>query len=317
MPLVDLPLSELRTYRPTRTEPHDFDDFWRATLAEASGHALNPVFAPHEARLAMQVWDVRFSGFAGERIGGWFLAPRHVEGPLPCIVQYLGYSTGRGYPHEWLLWPAAGYGLLVMDTRGQGNGITADPHGGPHPQEPGFLTRGVLDRWQYYYRRLFTDAVRAVDAAAAHPLVDPCRIVVAGASQGGAVAQAVAALHPTPFAAMIDIPFLTHVRRATDLTDEPPYAELVRYLAKNRDKVDDVFATISYFDGLNFAARALKPALYSVGLMDALCLPSTVFAAHNHYAGRADIQVWTYNGHEGGGSHQQLAQLAWLQELLS
>jgi cephalosporin-C deacetylase len=28
MPLFDLPLEQLRTFAPTRTEPKDFDSFW-------------------------------------------------------------------------------------------------------------------------------------------------------------------------------------------------------------------------------------------------------------------------------------------------
>ena len=47
--------------------------------------------------------------------------------------------------------------------------------------------------------------------------------------------------------------------------------------------VEQVFKTLSYFDGVNFAARAHAPALFSVALMDAVCPPATVFAAYNAY----------------------------------
>ena len=64
-----------------------------------------------------------------------------------------------------------------MDTRGQGGqygsgGDTPDPVGSG-PAAPGFVTRGILDPATYYYRRVLTDAVRAVDAARALPGVDP------------------------------------------------------------------------------------------------------------------------------------------------
>jgi cephalosporin-C deacetylase len=39
--LFDLPLAELRSYRPERTEPDDFDAFWRATLSAAAEHDLS------------------------------------------------------------------------------------------------------------------------------------------------------------------------------------------------------------------------------------------------------------------------------------
>jgi cephalosporin-C deacetylase len=111
------------------------------------------------------------------------------------------------------------------------------------------------------------------------------------------------------------VPFLCHYRRASEITDENPYAELVTYCKTHRDQVEQVFATLSYFDGVNFAARATAPALFSVALMDEVCPPSTVFAAYNHYAGPKEISVWPYNGHEGGAGFQRAAQIRYLADL--
>lgn len=38
------------------------------------------------------------------------------------------------------------------------------------------MTRGVLSPQTYYYRRVFTDAVCAVEAARTHEAIDPGRI---------------------------------------------------------------------------------------------------------------------------------------------
>ncbi|MGW4462665.1 acetylxylan esterase [Micromonospora sp. NPDC004704] len=321
--LVDWPLEQLRDYLPTRTEPEDLDAFWAGTLAEARTTRTPARFEPYDAGLAtVRVYDVTFPGFAGQPVRGWFLVPRDATGPLPCVVEYLGYGRGRGLPHEWLNWSAAGYAHLVMDTRGQGSagsmvGDTADPDPAGGPQTPGFMTRGIADPQTYYYRRVFTDAVRAVDAARSHPLVDPDRVVVAGVSQGGGIAIAVSGLAEGLAGVMPDVPFLCHHRRATEITDAQPYGELVTYLKTHRHRVEQAFTTLGYFDGVNLAARANAPALYSVALMDAVCPPSTVFAAFNHHAGAAkEISVWPYNGHEGGAAFQQQLQLRWLRDLL-
>jgi cephalosporin-C deacetylase len=315
MAQFDMPLAELQRYRPERDEPGDFDDFWRGTLADAAGHDLDPSFVEYDAMLpGVRIHDVHFSGYGGERVAGWFLTPPNATGPLPCVVQYIGYSGGRGRPHEWLVWPAAGYAVLVMDSRGQGDGDTPDLPG-VGPQQAGLLTRGIFDPEQYYDRRLVTDAVRAVDAAASRPEVDPQRIFTAGASQGGGISQAVAGLHTGVRGAIIDVPFLTHFRRASEITDATPYREIANLCLTNRDRVDQVFRTLSYFDGLNFAARATAPALYAVGLMDAVCPPSTVYAAYHHYAGPKQLRVWPYNGHEGGGTFQPPINLRWLRDI--
>ncbi|WP_157252149.1 acetylxylan esterase [Nonomuraea typhae] len=322
MPLFDLPLDELRAYRPERDEPADFTEFWTRTLSEARAFPADPVYTPYELTLpGVEVSDVRFSGWGGDRINGWFIVPRGAEGPLPCVMHYIGYSGGRGFPHDHLLWPAAGYAVFVVETRGQGAasvgspGSTPDPHGGSGPHAPGMMTRGILDPDEYYYRRVFTDAVRAVDVAAEHPLVDAGRIVASGGSQGGGIAQAVAGLRTDLAAALIDVPFLTHFRRALEITGRDPYQEVVRYLASLRGNVERVFRTLAYFDGLNFAARGTASALYSVALMDDVCPPSTVFAAYNHWQGPKEITVYPWNQHEGGGGFQREEQVRHLAKL--
>src|SRR5512139_2687770 len=292
----DLPLEELKTYLPPRTEPADFDAFWQQTLKEARSFPLDAKFEPIDAGLALiDAYDVTYNGYGGQPIKGWFFKPRSASGPLPCIVEYIGYGGGRGLPHEWLFWSNAGYAHFVMDTRGQGStwrsGDTPDREpDGSNPQHPGFMTRGVLDPQTYYYRRVFTDAVRAVEAARSHPAVDPQRVAVTGGSQGGGIALAAAGSIPDLAACLPDVPFLCHYRRASEIVDTYPYREIANYCKVHRDQVEMVFATLAYFDGMNFAAQAACPALFSVALMDDTCPPSTVFAAYNHYAGPKQIR---------------------------
>ena len=139
-----------------------------------------------------------FSGYGGQPIKGWLLLPRVRSGSLPCVVEYIGYGGGRGLPLDWLLWSNAGYAHLVMDTRGQGStwraGDTPDLEAdGGNPQIPGFMTRGILNPQTYYYRRVFTDAVRAVEAAAHAPGRGRAR-----ASPSPAAARAAASPWPRP-----------------------------------------------------------------------------------------------------------------------
>ncbi|RLL69882.1 alpha/beta fold hydrolase [Streptomyces sp. Z26] len=322
MPLLDLPWEALRSYRPDVTPPEDFDRFWEETLAEArtAGETAPPAeyrpLADSPLR-TVEAYDVRFPGWDGQPVAAWLLLPRGEPAPLPAVVTYIGYSGGRGLHTEHLLWSAAGYAHLVVDSRGQGHD-TPDPDPVPSPQYVGgFMTRGIEDPRHHYYRRLMADCVRAVDALRVHPAVDPERIVVQGASQGGGLALAVAGLAGEEVAAaLVDVPFLSHMRRGTELATAGPYPEIVHYLGVHR-RVDPepVFRTLSYFDGLHFAPRAAAPALFSVGLMDPSCPPSTVFAAYNRYAGeRKDITVWEFGDHGGGRGSQPEEQLRWLHE---
>lgn len=317
MALTDMPLAELRNYRPDVPEPEDLDGFWSKTLAAARAAATQPArytLVEDSPLKSVEVYDARFPGWDGQPIAAWLLLPKGATGPLPVVVQYIGYSGGRGLPHEHLLWNAAGYAHFVVDTRGQGH-ATPDPDPVPTSQwVGGFMTRGIDDPEHYYYRRLMTDCVRAVDAIREHPAIDAGRVIIAGGSQGGGLTLSTAGLvGDAVAAALVDVPFLCHYRRATEVATDGPYREIVDYLGVHtRDDPERAFRTLNYFDGQHFARRATAPALFSVGLMDPVCPPSTVYAAYHNYAGEKDIAVWGFGDHSGGRASQQQEQLRWL-----
>lgn len=319
MPFFDLPQPQLEAYRSSAVAPADFDAFWAETLEQSRAKPLDVVFEAVDAGLKLvDVFDVTFSGFGGDKVRGWYLKPAGVA-PRGTVVKFIGYGGGRALPHEHLLWPATGRALLVMDTRGQGSswsrGDTPDPTGSS-PAHPGFMTRGINDPKDYYYRRVYTDGVRAVEAALERAETDPAKLAIVGGSQGGGISIAVAGLHPGVKAAMPDVPFLCDFPRAVGLTTRDPYGEIVRYLAVHREKAREAYATLNYFDGVHFAARAKAATLFSVALMDDVCPPSTVYGAYNAWAGPKTIESYGFNNHEGGGTWQERRQVAWLDETL-
>ena len=320
MSFTDLRPDELRAYAPALPGPDDLDAFWATTLEETRAHDLDPQFTRVDSGLAvLETFDVSFSGFGGARIRGWLHLPTGGAGSgdaIPGVVEYLGYGGGRGLAHEKTLFAQAGYAHFVMDTRGQGSGWsvgdTPDPGTSGAPAQPGFLTQGLLDPRDHYYRRVYSDGVRAVEAIRAHSRIDPSRVAVTGGSQGGAISLAVAGLVPDLVGAAPDVPFLCDIERAIGLVDTEPYAELTRYLAAHRDHRAVALETLRYVDAARLGRLATAPGLFSVGFMDDVCPPSTVFAAFNHYAGLHDIRVWPYNAHEGGEVVQQAEHYAFL-----
>ncbi|SMQ19597.1 cephalosporin-C deacetylase [Streptomyces sp. Ag82_O1-12] len=358
MPTFDLPLPELERHRPDIEEPSDFDTFWRDTLKAAGERDPLVSVRPVETGLRLtRTWDVTFRGFGGDPVRAWFSRPAGVGGgervdgggealpagvggggealptgvggageTLPAVVEFAGYGRGRGLPHERLTWVNAGYAHLLMDNRGQGDqygcgGDTPDPHAAA-PGGPGPAVRGLLAAEDYHYRRLITDAVRAVAAVRALPGVDPQRTVAVGNSQGGGLALAVAGLVPDLTAVLVTAPLLCGIRRALDLTDAGPYGEIAAYLAVRRGAEDAACRTLSYVEGVSFARRAQAPAHFGVGLRDTVCPPSGVYAAFNRYAEltgtdpRKEIHAYPFNGHEGGEAVQVRRQLDWLRTVL-
>jgi cephalosporin-C deacetylase len=319
MPYYDMPKHELTKYTPELTLPADAESFWSTTIAESRAGAQPAEWRKVETGLTLvDTFDVAFSGFGGQRVKAWLHLPANIEAPVPAVVRFQGYGGGRGLPHEVSVWALAGYASFVMDTRGQGSawspGDTPDPTGSA-PSFPGFMTRGILDPKEYYYRRVYTDAVLAVDAVRSHPMVRPSQVAVSGGSQGGGITLAVASLARDVWAAMADVPFLCDFPRATEIIDSDPYGEIVRYLKTHRDQTATVFSTLAYFDAAALAPLATAPALFSVALMDPICPPSTVYAAFNRYGGQKQIVEYPFNGHEGGEAFHQTVQLEWLASL--
>ncbi|HVY51428.1 MAG TPA: alpha/beta fold hydrolase [Devosia sp.] len=321
MPFYDLNAADLPAYRSSVTPPADFDSFWSGTLEEARQFPLAATFEPYEAGLPLvDVFDVTFAGFGGHPIKGWYIRPAGMKrADRGAVVKFIGYNGGRGFPQEHLLWPASGRPVLVMDTRGQGSGWapgdTPDPVGS-EPAHAGFMTRGIASPKTYFYRRVFTDTTRAIEALRARAEIDPGRIATVGGSQGGALALVAASLDPTVKAVASDVPFLSDFPRAVGLAPRDPYGEVARYLAVHRDMVGTAFATLNYFDVVNHVRKAKASALFSVGLMDTICPPSTVYAAFNAYAGRKRIEAYSFNDHEGGGGFQERKQIAFMDEAL-
>lgn len=338
MPLFDLPLDQLRSYTSPAVEPRDFDEFWDRTVAEARAFPLGAVHTPVENLLTViDSFDVSFAGFGGSRIKGWLHLPagrgRHA---LPVVVQYVGYSGGRGLVQQDTKWAQAGYAHFIMDTRGQGYGGILGETADPHPSAgdvsyAGLMTRGISGKDDYYYRRVFVDALRAIEAAQSHPEVDATKVLLAGLSQGGGLAIAAAGLAAGRLkgvlGTMADVPFLQDFARAIDIAPRGPYPEIASFLSRHRDRYESALAVLNYFDGVHLGRRATAPALFSVAQMDDVCPPSTVFAAYNAYGTGAPaspqtvpvkaIEVYRFNNHEGGQEHHWVSQLRYVAALLA
>ena len=271
----------------TQTEPADFDAFWAETLDETRQHPLGVTIEPHPTRLiAIDVFEVTFAGFGGTQIRAWLRVPHGAAAPLPGLVQFFGYGNGRGHALRDLRWAAVG--MVVV-------GVAVALSAG------GFLTRGLRSPHEYYYRRVYADAVRAIEALRSLDLVDASRVGVVGASQGGGIALAMAGLVPDLAVAIIQAPFLSELNRAADLSNEAPYALLTQYFADRRLDRAAALDTLRYFDAVNHAKRANAPALLSTGLRDGVTPPASVLPAFTAYGGEKHVVLWPDNGHEAGG----------------
>ncbi len=313
MPWFDLPLEQLRDYRTTTEEPTGLDDWWAKRLEQARGLAEPPALTRYQPDVyaPLEVYDVEFSGAAGDRVKAWYIRPGASGGQAPVVVKFIGYGGGRSLPADHMVLPALGYALFVMDTRDQGGRWST---GATRPANSLVMTLGITQPEEYYYTRLFTDAVRAVETAA--ELADVATVAVGGASQGGGLALASAALAPQRVSVChADVPFLCDIQRGITLAPHAPYTEIPEFLEHNVSLIPAALDTLRYVDCALLARRITAECLLSVGLMDVICPPSTVFAAYNEITAGKDIAVHPFTGHEVPSAHVE-RQLSHLRQYL-
>ncbi|MBN1441028.1 MAG: acetylxylan esterase [Anaerolineales bacterium] len=308
MPLTfDYPLEKCKTYKGINPRPADFDIYWDRALAEMSAVApeVEMVRADFRARGA-ECFHLYFTGVGGARIHAKFLRPAKSEGPHPAVLIFHGYSVDSGDWSDKLAYVSQGFSVAAMDVRGQG-GLSEDRSLVRGNTLHGHIIRGLGDALRgemdkLLFRQVFLDTAELAGILMEMPDVDPARVGVTGGSQGGALAVACAALEPRIARAAPVYPFLSDYQRVWEMDEaKEAYAELREYFRRfNPLHVNkaSVFEKLGYIDIQHLAPRIKAEVLWSAGLMDEICPPSTQFAAYNKIASKKRMDIYPDFGHE-------------------
>jgi cephalosporin-C deacetylase len=306
MPLIDLPLPQLYEYRGRNPRPADHDAYWAAALRELDGTDPNPELLPvaHVQSRQVECFDLWFTGVGGARIYAKYLRPRVAAGHQhPAVLQFHGYS---GHSGDWLDkfgWPAEGFCFAAMDCRGQG-GRSQDSLTVKGPTLRGHIVRGLEDPdpARLMFRQIFLDTVQLARVVMDFPEVDAARVGCWGASQGGALALACAALEPRIRRTAPVFPFLCDYQRTWEMDQaREAYEELrlfFRAFDPRHERAPAIFTKLGYIDVQHLAPRIRAEVLMFTSLMDTICLPSTQFAAYNRITAKKDVVIYPDFAHE-------------------
>ena len=304
MRLLNEQLAKLENLVVPPTARPDFQSFWQAALARVKSQPLGSQF--HEGVSpfpGVKAFDVVFHGLDGTPIYARLLLPPASPGSkLPCVIRFHGSTGWRGTVADHAAWLLAGTAVLAMDYRMQGGetGSNTGFTGGPVYDDFVF---GVAEPTSYYFYHVITDALRLIELALAHEELDPRRLAVEGASQGGGTSLTMAALHPAVSLCLADMPSFCDMERRIFYRTGSARA-LAELITRRPEMLEPVCATLSYFDNLNHAASIRCPVLLAVGLKDDVCPPENVYAVYNRISAEKRIEVYPFAGHCDGGSLQ-------------
>ncbi len=304
MPLVDMPLDQLKTYTGRNPRPADFDAYWDRARAEM--HAIDPQLALIPSSFTApnaECFDLYFTGVGGARVYAKYLRPKNADAPGPGLVLLHGYTGNSGDWQDKLAYVGQGFSVVALDCRGQG-GLSEDVGGVKGPTTNGHIIRGLDDAPEkLLFRAIYLDCAQLAGILLGMPEVDPARVGVTGGSQGGGLTLACAALEPRLTRAAPIFPFLCDYQRVWEMDlSVGAYAELrtfFRQFDPRHEREADIFTRLGYIDVQHLAPRIKAHTLMGVGLMDTICPPSTQFAAYNKITAPKELIIYPDYGHEG------------------
>ena len=304
MPLVDMPLEELKVYTGKNPCPADFDEFWNARLAEIEKLDYNVEFVKADYPSAVaDMYDMYFTGTMGARIHCRFAKPKNIEGKVPAVINFHGLSGSAEARYTQLGYVSQGYVFVAMDTRGQG-GYSEDLGGATGSTYSTPFIRGIDDVPEKMYQtNAFLDTAILAKIIMGLDYVDETRVGCYGGSQGGGLSIACAALVPEVSKCFAVYPYLSDYKRVWEMDLDKDAFEGLRYYFRKFDPMhereDEIFTKLGYVDIQNFAKRIKADVVMATGLMDTIVPPSTQFAMYNKLTCNKKSLIYPDYAHEG------------------
>ena len=270
--------------KPSLPVPDDFDAFWADKKTKLAEVPMNPRLTPVESPAAtVECLDVQLDCLGGAPVSGYLTRP---IGAQPKSLAAMLFVHGAGVVSARKQPDIAAEGVLALDINahgipnGQSDEFYKDLSNGKLAGYPHF---GKEDREASYFLGMYLRLMRAMDFLTAQPEWDGKILIVEGTSQGGGQSLVAAGLDSRVTALCAGVPAMCE--HTGTIVGWPLLVP--RDAAGNPDpKVQE---TSRYFDAMNFAARTKADALVSVGFIDGVCRPTSVYAAYNNLPCKKEI----------------------------
>jgi cephalosporin-C deacetylase len=262
--------------------PEDFDAFWKGQLEKLATVPLNPVLTPvsNDKVKGLECFDTRVD-CVGPKVSGYFARPSGAKPKsLPAIVTLHGAGIRSASLPGAMTWASQGFLAIDINAHGIDNGKDEAFYKALGEAElKDYRSIGKDSREKGYFVGMFLRAKRALDFLCAQPEWDGKNLIVSGGSQGGFQAFAAAALDERVTIMVAHVPAgCDHSGMLAGRISGWP--KMVPVVDGKPDPA--VLEASRYVDNVNFAARCkAETAVVSVGFVDGVCPPTSVYAAFN------------------------------------
>lgn len=278
--------------------PDDFDEFWaeqKRLLAEVPlDSKLTPIATRSQSILS---FDAQVQCAGGAPVSGYFSKPKTAEPKsLPIVLWVHGAGVRSSSLPNSLKGAEAGF--LSMDI---------NAHGSPNGKPGVFyseLNKGPLNNYRHagresrdtiYFRGMYLRLVRAIDFLTAQPEWDGKTVVVVGHSQGGGQSLVAGGIDDRVTLIAPGVPAICdHSGESVGRVNGWPKLVPNGVDGKPDPKIQ---LAARYVDAVCFATRCKAEAIMSVGFIDAVCPPSSCYAAYNALQGKKSVINEPLMGH--------------------
>lgn len=278
--------------------PDDFDEFWAEQKKKLATVPLDPQLTGIDfSDETIECYDAQVKCLGGAPVSGYFSKPKDAKSKsLPAIL----WVHGAGVR-------SSSFGNAVKGAQAGMLSLDINAHGIPNGKPGKFysdLSSGSLSGYRHagrdsrntiYFRGMYLRIVRAIDFLTSQPEWDGQTVVVVGHSQGGGQSLVAGGIDDRVTLIAPGVPAICdHSGRAAGRVNGWP-----KLVPNGEDGKPDpkILKAAQYVDAVNFATRCKAEAIMSVGFIDAVCPPSSCYAAYNALQGKKSVINEPLMGH--------------------
>lgn len=282
----------------TTTLPADFHSFWDELKLKHQDIPLDMKLTLIDSKSNDNVtyYHVDYQNFEFRNRSYGILTVPKGEGRYPAVIRFPGAGIR----------PSGG-NTVIADKKV----ITLDLYIHPFPANmekefyeqlgntslPSYMFFGTHDKYAYYYRRVISGCLRAVDVIYSLPQFDGENLASWGSSQGGALSIITTALDKRIKMLVALCPAMCdYTGYLNDRAGGWPHF----FNQENREKYenDHSIETLAYYDVVNFARLITVPGFYSWGFNDETTPPTSFYSAYNVISAPKRVYIIPEGRHE-------------------